>query len=179
MKSKELDLSKYRDSELVPIYKTETKLQILKDYFKNKEKKAKDIADTAGTTAVVSGFMTPFIASAIGLGYATNPEAFTTPSMITAAAIATLGIASGVTSYIIHKNQRAKQRDYKELKEFAEAGISSNIKLEKVQNLIRKEGTTNLSTLEKIDNLVTQKQPHYCDINNMITETAEELVMQK
>jgi hypothetical protein len=173
MKSKELDLSKYRDSELVPVYKTSTKLEILKDYFKKKEQRAKDIAETAGVTAVVSGFMTPLTATAIGLGYATNPEAFTTPSMITVAAITTLGVASSVVSYIVHKNQKAKRRDYKYLKECAQAGISSNNNFEIVKTIVQEDGSIDSATLAQIDNGIKHKKHHYCTPDNIIVAEDE------
>ena len=179
MHTKDFDSSSYLDSELVPIYKTGTKLEILKKYLKTKEQKFKKTADNAGITSVITGFISPLTTIATGVGMASNSELISNPSTICLGVVSATGIATSIVSYLIHKKYRAKQRDYKELKEFAEAGISSNIKLEKVQNLIKEEGTANLSTLEKIDTLVTQKQPHYCDINNMIIETDEELVMQK
>lgn len=179
MHTKDFDLSSYLDSELVPIYKTDTKLAILKKYLKTKEQKYKKIADNSGVTSVISGFMSSLTTTATGMVTAINPDLVSDPRTICLGVLSATGIATSIVSYLIHKKYRAKQRDYKELKEFAEAGIASNTKLEKVQNLIKEEGTTNLSTLEKIDTLVTPKQPHYCDINNMTIETDEELVMQK
>ena len=116
MKAKNIDLSKYHDSELVPVSKTSTKLEILTQYLKDKEQKAKSIAETAGVTSVVSGFMTPFVAAAIGLGYATQPEAFTAPSVITAATITTVGLTTSIVSHIISKKQKAKEENTKNLK---------------------------------------------------------------
>ena len=152
MKAKNIDLSKYHDSELVPVSKTSTKLEILTQYLKDKEQKAKSIAETAGVTSVVSGFMTPFVAAAIGLGYATQPDAFTTPSVVTAAAFTTLGLTTSIVSHIISKKQKAKRREYKELKEFAQAGKRDALIFEKVktamQDNLENEATTQNNTTE-------------------------------
>ena len=177
MKSKDLDLSIYKDSELVPVYKTETKLQILKKYLKDKEQKFKKAADTAGVTAVISGFITPLTATAIGLGFATNPEVINTPSALALGVITATGVAANIISFVSFKKNRAKQSDFKQLREFIEAGISDHKKFEKVKETIKEEGTDNLSTLEKINNIITPNHKHYCNPDNLVAPK-EELEMQ-
>lgn len=157
MKTKDLDLSIYQDSELVPIYKTNTKLEILKRYLKTKEQKFKKAADTAGVTAVVSGFMSPLVATAMGLGFASSPEAITNPSIITAAAITATGVTTSIVSYLIHKRNRAKQADYKFLKECAEAGLEDNRTLEKARYTLKHKGSNDTSTLYRLSEIIKDK----------------------
>lgn len=157
MKTKDLDLSIYQDSELVPIHKTNTKLEILKRYLKTKEQKFKKAADISGVTAVITGVVSPLTSIATGIGLSTTPELVNSPSGIFLAAASATGIATSIASYIIHKRNRAKQADYKFLKECAEAGLEDNRTLEKARYTLKHKGSNDTSTLYRLSEIIKDK----------------------
>ncbi len=166
MNKKDLDLSAYRDSEtLAPSFPTKTKLQILKNYLSAKEQKYKKLADNAGITSVITGVMSPLTLTAIGTASLTTPGFNEYPPAIALGATAIAGIATSVVTYVISKKARAKQSDYRYLKECTNAGIQSNETLEKARVYLRAEDRTP-NTLKTIEDIICPRPPQYINPDN-------------
>lgn len=169
MNKKDLDLSAYRDSEtLAPSFPTKTKLQILKNYLSAKEQRYKNIADNTGVTSVLTGIMSPLTAVAIASASVSNPGFLEYPPTVALGATAIAGAVTSVVTYVISKKARAKQSDYRYLKECTEAGIQSNKTLEKARVYLRAENRTP-NTLKSIEDIICPKPAQYIDPNHFTT----------
>ena len=173
MSKNKLDLSVYRDSEtLAPSFSTKTKLQILKDYLSAKEQKYKKLADNAGITSVITGVMSPLTLTAIGTASLTTPGFNEYPPAIALGATAITGITTSAITYVISKRARAKQSDYRYLKECTNAGIQSNETLEKARVYLRAEDRTP-NTLKTIEDIICPRPPQYINSDNFTISEEE------
>ena len=176
MNKKDLDLSAYRDSEtLAPSFPTKTKLQILKNYLSAKEQRYKNIADNTGVTSVLTGIMSPLTAVAIASASVSNPGFLEYPPTVALGATAIAGAVTSVVTYVISKKARAKQSDYRYLKECTEAGIQSDKTLEKARTYLNGDYKGRYP-LKDIKDIICPRPPQYINPDNFtISEEEKDL----
>ncbi len=167
MSKEDLDLSKYRNSELLSMSDSSTKHNILVDYLREKKQRNTYNSAIATSSSICLGIAS--LPSIGGLCYsldATNvaSEKFLPLFAVLAGAAVTSSIVSGIIGHHFDK----KSKDYRFLEDCALEGKKDHDTLDKARNVVRSNGS-----YEDVQDIIMPKTHHYFTTNQLIIDDTD------
>ncbi len=155
MSKKNLDLSRYIDSELLSMGDNSKKHNILIDYLREKKQKNSYNSTVATSSSICLGITA--LPSIGGLCYSLDPANTASEAFLPLFAILTgASLASTVISGIIGHHFDKKSKEYKFLEDCALEGKKDHDTIDKARSIIRNNGS-----YEDIKETIMPKTHHY------------------